>query len=69
MKRNYVGSVGLCTCGKQRYPSRRTAKAAARLRHPGDRLAAYRCGPFWHVGHLSETVTRGFLARDDYYRA
>lgn len=60
--------TGLATCpncGKRRYYDRRTARAAAR-RTPGrGRLNAYRCGDFWHLGHLPPGVTAGQDSRDD----
>lgn len=53
-------SVGVCpTCGKRRYPSRRDARKAARLAHPGDHLRAYLCGAFWHLGHPRHSGMRG----------
>jgi hypothetical protein len=46
-------------CGKRRYRSRRAARRAARLLYPGDRLRAYRCCGYWHIGHLRTRPTGG----------
>jgi hypothetical protein len=45
-----------CTrCGKRAYVSRKDARRAARINHPGDQgLAAYQCPQlpdYWHYGH------------------
>lgn len=63
--------MGLSTCpdcGKRRYGSRKDAKRAARARHPGDHLAEYRCGGFWHVGHLPQAAALGLAGRAEVYR-
>ncbi|MEU5993878.1 hypothetical protein ABZ806_33315 [Spirillospora sp. NPDC047418] len=45
-----VLQLGLCgRCGRARYPTRRTARHAARIAAPGTRLRAYRCGDTWHL--------------------
>lgn len=50
-------------CGKRRHPTRSAAKKVAR--HLGwTGLHPYRCGDFWHLGHLAEDVKRGIVARD-----
>lgn len=60
-----VGLATCPTCGKQRYRDRKTARRAAR-RTPGwGRMNAYRCGNFWHLGHLPAGVTAGKYTRDD----
>jgi hypothetical protein len=48
-----------CACGKWAYPSRRQARRAARVLHPGERLRAYAClrAGSWHFGHLPKTAT------------
>lgn len=51
-------------CGKRRYPTRRVARRQARRLYPGDRLSAYPCGTFWHVGHLPDSVKAGEETRD-----
>lgn len=60
------GHIGTCeTCGKRCYTSKRDAKAAIRQRqHRAGRLSAYRCGPYWHIGHLHRAVAAGQLRRD-----
>jgi hypothetical protein len=60
---------GQCpTCGKVRYLTKATAKKHAR-RHVGrgitTGLSAYRCGAFWHLGHLPTAVKTGDLDRHD----
>jgi hypothetical protein len=54
-------------CGKLRYLTRRHAKRIARRINArrGGRLNAYRCGDFWHIGHLPTAVRHGDIARDD----
>ena len=52
--------VATCeVCGKQGYRSRRKAKAAARALYPGHHMSAYRCGQWWHVGHLPSRMIAG----------
>ena len=36
-------------CGKQAYTSKGSAKNAARVLYPGQRVRAYRCGEWWHL--------------------
>ena len=36
-------------CGKKCYPSRRMARAVARILYPGRRMRAYSCGGEFHV--------------------
>lgn len=53
-------------CDKVRYSSRKRARLAMRQmthRRPGS-MNAYRCGEFWHIGHLPSEVRRGVIARD-----
>lgn len=59
-----VHHVGTCpSCGKRRYVSKRAAKAV--IRQYRDRMNAYRCGEYWHVGHLPRPVITGDATRDD----
>lgn len=37
------------TCGKKCYPSRKLARAVARILYPGTRMRAYGCGEEFHV--------------------
>lgn len=47
------GGLGTCPdCGKMRHRSRSEAKQAARRQHPGQHLSQFRCGEFWHNGHV-----------------
>ena len=58
------GYVGDCpTCGKRRYLSRAKARKVARDAFPGDHLAAYACGDFWHLGRLPSHVVHRGLTR------
>lgn len=59
--------AGQCpTCGKVRYLTKAAAKRAiARHEHRDGRLNAYRCGEFWHIGHLPRAIARGLATRDD----
>lgn len=54
-------------CGKLRYLTRAHAKRVARRisRRRGGRLNAYRCGEFFHIGHLPDGVRHGDLSRDE----
>jgi hypothetical protein len=67
----YVPDAGLCpACGKRRYLSRRDAKTFARIssHHKHRGMTAYRCGDFWHLGHLPAGVKSGRYTRDDLAR-
>lgn len=47
-------NLGHCPdCGKTRYATRRRARRAAKVFHPGNAMRAYQCGDFWHIGHLN----------------
>jgi len=52
--------VGTCpTHGKKWWFSKKEAKKAARINHPGERLSVYRCSErdeYWHLGHLNPLV-------------
>jgi hypothetical protein len=62
----FVHHVGRCPrCGKRRYTSKRDAKAV--IRQLRDRMNAYRCGEYWHVGHLPKPVIAGDAGRDDIF--
>jgi predicted RNA-binding Zn-ribbon protein involved in translation (DUF1610 family) len=51
-----VGAFKCPTCGKRRYLTRKEARQASRRWHRGDRLSPYRCGQFWHLGHLPKDI-------------
>lgn len=58
--------VTCAACGKRGYPSKRAAKALKR--HHADRdLSIYRCGDYWHVGHLAPRVKAGKESRTSLY--
>lgn len=59
---------GTCACGKVKYPSRAVAKSVARRVYPHDnRLRPYRCGEWWHLGHLAPAVLHGRYSRQEVY--
>lgn len=51
------------TCGKKCYASRKIAKDSARAVHPSERMSVYRCGDYWHYGHMPNAVRFGVLPR------
>lgn len=64
------GATQCPTCGKLRYLTRAHAKRAIRQhQHREGRLSAYRCGEFWHIGHLPRAIARGQASRDDLGRS
>ena len=65
MKRQYDGVwLGTCaTCGKRSYITKDDAKAARRQVKNQGRMAVYRCGNAWHLGHLPRGVVRGDYSR------
>lgn len=58
---HYPSSTGCCAdCGKQTYRSRKAAKRASKIAHPGDVLHPYECTPgVWHYGHHRWRVPGG----------
>ena len=46
------------TCHKRGYRTRKQARRASRIAHPGHHLATYHCPhrPGWHIGHLNPTA-------------
>lgn len=56
---------GRCrVCGKLRYATRVDARKAAQVAY-GRKLRAYRCGDWWHYGHLPASTLRGAGPPDD----
>jgi len=51
-------------CEKRCYASRKTAKRAAALLHPGVHMRRYRCGDFWHFGPPLQQAPRRRAARE-----
>lgn len=67
-------SHGKCReCGKLNFASRKDAKTAARVAHPGDNnLRAYPCprnADYWHYGHTPEWLIRGYDSYAAYWHA
>ena len=59
--------IGTCReCGKLCWTSKKNAKSAAKREHPSERLAVYRCGQWWHYGHLTRAIQRGIAQRGSY---
>lgn len=67
MSEQMTGGDRCPTCGKLRYLSRAHAKKTAKRlqRRREGRLNAYRCGAFWHIGHLPKSVVHGEVRRDE----
>ncbi len=55
------------TCGKRAYHSKADAKRS-RKHHADPRLAIYRCGQWFHLGHKGESIVRGYETRAERYR-
>jgi hypothetical protein len=53
------------TCGKVRFRNRKAARARAKKLYPGDHMSTYKCGEYWHIGHIPWAVRRGVRARDE----
>lgn len=60
----FGGGARCPDCGKLRYLTRKGAKKAARMMGAVS-MSPYRCGDFWHNGHLPGAVKTGRLTRDD----
>jgi len=41
-------------CGKRCYASRKAARKAARLLHPGTHMRKYSCSGYWHLTSMRE---------------
>lgn len=52
-------------CGKVCYPSRKAAKNAQRKVFPGNKMIAYSCGDYWHLGHANYLIRRGVISRNE----
>lgn len=62
----FNASLGTCeVCGKRCYESRRAARRAAHAIFPTQKVSAYRCGNFYHFGHLPKIVNDGTMSRAD----
>lgn len=56
--------IGRCThCNKQCYTSRKEAKTDSKRVDPTAHWSVYRCGPYWHFGHMPDDVLEGKRAR------
>lgn len=60
-KAQFVGTCG--ECGKRSYPTRDQARKASNAGQPSEHMSAYRCGDYWHVGHLPKAVRTGEVSR------
>jgi len=64
MNRQTGHVVGQCpACGKNMYRTRREARNS-RKRNPREKINAYPCGDYWHVGHLPPNVRAGIVGRE-----
>lgn len=60
------GSLGTCeVCGKRCYLTKQAARRARSRRFPGERMSVYRCGDFYHLGHLPGRVIAGDKPRSE----
>ena len=60
-----LGGFGYCKKhGKVFFPSRTRAKKFAKRKYPGDVMNAYKCGRWYHIGHLLPAAKRGIATRD-----
>jgi hypothetical protein len=56
-----------CSCGKLLYDTRKEARKARRVVHPGKTMREYQCGAGWHLGHLPADVRHGKVTADHCY--
>ncbi len=69
MDKGFTYSVGTCEdCGKQRFTSRKKAKANAHMRHPGVKFTVYACGEYFHYGHTPYSIAKGYVSRGQFGR-
>jgi hypothetical protein len=61
----YISSFGMCeTHGKRFFYTRAAAKKFMRVRFPQEQMNVYRCGNWWHIGHLLPAAKQGKASRD-----
>lgn len=61
------GAVRICgDCGKRCFTSKGAAKKNAKTTTL-DGMRPYRCGEYWHLGHLPGDVIRGIVTRGEIY--
>lgn len=58
---DHGGGARCPDCGKLCYLTRKAAKRASR--RMATPMSAYRCGDFWHNGHMPQIVKTGCLDR------
>lgn len=59
---------GTCsTCGKYAYTTKALAKRAHKGSPSNGHPSYYKCGQYWHWGHLAEPVINGLATRDIVY--
>ena len=61
------GGAPCPVAGKKSWPTKADAKAMAKRTPRGRKLAAYRCGDHWHLGHLPKPVVEGRIPREQIY--
>lgn len=58
-------SVRCGECGKVSYLSRAGARKARKAAaHRGEHMSVYRCGDYYHLGHLAPDVIAGIVGRE-----
>lgn len=61
-----VEPIGKCaTCGKLSFLTRKAAKRWARRHRPGEHFNEYKCGDYWHYGHVFAATLRGERSRHE----
>lgn len=67
----HVDKEGHCVrCDKWLYKTRKDARRACNRHHRGEHKQPYRCPhlpELWHIGTLSQVVTRGHVSKDQRY--
>lgn len=61
----YMSGFGMCKKHKKVwFGTRSQAKKFIRYRFAHERMNAYRCGRYWHIGHLVPAARAGLATRD-----
>lgn len=60
--------IGTCpTCGKRCFTTRADARKARKKLPNHKGMTTYKCGAYWHTGHLPKNVMLGHVTRSDIY--
>jgi hypothetical protein len=61
------GPVATCrSCGKLCFRTRKEAKTYQRRYLRADHLNVYKCGDYFHLGHMPYLIARGVVSSRDY---